>query len=222
MKKCLAMVFLFVSCLVLSACNNEYKLIENSLSEIRYNIYAGESNNFSVTFMSGKRETDYVINGYNTKLVDFGVLTITLNQEINLVNPQFALTIDTLRYEDILETNPFDGTLVADIKTLINTNNDISLKIIIGDINEDIKLTCISKGWKINHNKALKIAYKNLSKDLKPYISTEFKGETYIKIIKDTISNNNSYFWYVNFVSRDGITHSIIINPLTGEILAKK
>ena len=92
----------------------------------------------------------------------------------------------------------------------------------MGDVVEDLQLQNLSINWKVDSKKALKIACKELSKDLAPLITNEFLGETYIKIIKDTIVNNNSYYWYVNFVSRNGIYHSTIIDPMTSEILAKK
>lgn len=223
MKKFCVIFLILISCVPLCACNN-YKSLKSNLSEIRQNIFVGSSENFDITFMSGKREKDYVVNGYNTELIDFGIITITTNFEVDAsISPSFALTVETLRYEDILEKNPFDGTYVADIKVLVDDNiSSITVKIFMGEIVEEITLNNLSCSWEVSPYSALKIAYKNLSDELAPLMRKEFLGEVYIKIIKDTILNNNNYYWYVNFVSRNGIYHSIIIDPMTSEILAKK
>lgn len=223
MKKIIAVLIILISSFGLTACNKYYKITRSSIAEIRYNIFAGSSDNFDITFMSGQREKDYVINGYNTDLIDFGIVTITVkNHDLDL-NENFALTIDTLRYENTLEKNPFDGTYVSDIGITVSNNvNSISIKVFHGESSEEIKLNNLSQDWEIDCYDALKLSCNALSQELKPLTTNGFLGEVYIKIIKDTIVNDGSYYWYVNFVSRDGVNHNIIINPLTSEILAKK
>jgi len=224
MRKLLIFIFLIISCFGLSGCNKIYNLASKNIAEIRHNVFEGESDNFKITFMSGKREKDYVINGYNTPLIEFGVVTITLKTEIkDISQSHFALTIDTLRYEEILEQNPFDGTLVADIGVSINQQlPSMIIKLFVGEISEEITLNNMCVNWKVDSDKALKIACKNLKSELSPLSNNDFQGEVYIKIIEDTISNENTHLWYVNFVSRNGIHHSIIIHPMTSKILAKK
>ena len=225
MKKITIFVLIMINCFILTGCNRYYNITRSSISEIRYNIFNGDSDNFNITFMSGQREKDYVVNGYNTDLIDFGIVTITIKNP-NLSepnNPTFALTIDTLRHEGVLERNPFDGTYVADIETIVDNNlPSISIKVFMGDNIEELQLTNISYDWKVSCYDALKLSCKELSQELKPLTQKEFLGEVYIKIIKDTIINDGNYYWYVNFVSRNWIYHSTIINPLTSEILAKK
>ena len=224
MKKLVVFVLIMINCLLLGGCNKLYKVTKSSISEVRHNVFVGSSDNVDITFMSGKREKDYVINGYNTELINFGIVTITIkNQNLEIKDPTFALTIDTLRYEELLEKNPFDGTYVADIGVIVdNSLPSMSIKVFMGEIVEEITLNNLSHNWKVDHYEALKISCKELKDNLKPLIQNEFLGEVYIKIIKDTIVDDGSYYWYVNFVSRNGIYHSTIINPLTSEILAKK
>jgi hypothetical protein len=224
MKKLTIFVLILINSFLLTGCDNYYKLSKSNIAEIRHNIFVGSSDNFDITFMSGKREKDYVINGYNTELIDFGIVTITLtNTDINVETPSFALTIETLRYEEVLEKNPFDGTYVADIGVVVNNDlPNISIKIFMGDIVEEATLTNISKSWELDSYGALKLACKSLKEELKPLIQNEFQGEVYIKIIKDTIVDDGSYYWYINFAGRNGVYHNIIINPLTSVILAKK
>lgn len=224
MKKLIIFVLIMINSFLLVGCNKYYNLTKSNIAEIRHNIFVGNSDNFDITFMSGKREKDYVVNGYNTTLIDFGIITISLKSpNIEVQNPSFVLTIDTLRYEEVLEKNPFDGTFVADIGLIVDNNlPSMSVKVFMGEIVEEIVLSNISKDWQITSYDALKLACKTLKDYLEPLCQNEFLGEVYIKIIKDTIVDDGSYYWYVNFASRNGIYHSTIINPLTSEILAKK
>ena len=214
-----------VSGLAFTGCSNKYyALAKENIAEQRQNLYVGESENLSATFMSGKREKDYVINGYNTELIDFGVVTVTLknNNITKSDNATYSLLIGTNRYDGVMELNPFDGSYVADIKQIVNTTEGLVLDFSIGSFQEEITIINVSENWQINHNQALEIACDELKPYLKNMTESTFMGEVYIKIIYDNKIQENAYFWYVNFVGRGGETHSIIINPTTGEILAKK
>lgn len=219
MKK-FVLIFVLMFSFVLTGCNSTYKEISKNISEVRYNIYVGETDTFKATFMCGKREKDYVINGYTSGLIDFGIITITLKKDLPHDNAKVVLTVDTNRYEDILEENPFDGTLVCDLK-LITNSSDLTIKVFLNGKTDEIKLNSVSSDWKIDHNEALKLACKTLNSELKTQIEDGYKGEVYIKIIEDTKVNKGMYYWYVSFAGRDGIKHTVIINPSNGEILAK-
>jgi len=219
MKK-LVTFCLIISSLFLVGCNSVYSEVSKAVSEVRYSIYSGETDALKATFMCGKREKDYVINGYNTPLIDFGIITITLKKPATSDNAKIVLTVDTNRYEDTLEKNPFDDTLVADLK-IIPTTSELSLKVYLNNDAHELTLNCLSSDWKIDHQAALKLACKTLKGELKTQIDSSYKGEVYVKIIEDTKVNKGEYYWYVSFAGRDGIKHTVIINPLSGEVLAK-
>lgn len=225
MKKICIVLMLFCavasSCFVLIGCNSVYNEVSSNVSEIRYNIFTGTSGMISATFMCGKREKNYVINGYSGPLIDFGIITVSINSaNYDTQNIKAIVTIDTHRHEEVLEQNPFDGTYVCDIKTTTNAS-DLTLKLFFGDQTEQLTLTNISQNWKVDCNKALKIATKTTKQVLKKQIQSSFKGEVYVKIIEDTKVNKGNYYWYVSFVCRNGETHTVLIDPTTAKVLAK-
>lgn len=230
-RKKYLMILSFFACIVvfcglaLAGCNNKYyALTKENIAEERHNLFVGESENISATFMCGYREEDYVINGYNTTLIPFGVVTVEVKSENITKNDSasYSLLIGTNRYDGIMEQNPFDGTYVADIKQLITISDDLTLDFTLGSFSQKINLKNISDSWQVTYDQALKIACDELKPFIKSMTDNTFLGETYIKIIYDNKIQENSYFWYVNFVGRKGESHSIIIHPVTGEILAKK
>lgn len=226
MKKfvCVFLV-LFIACVVMISCTDtNYIAIQNSLSEERKNIFIGETEDFSVNFMSGKREKDYVINGYNTELIDFGVITFLLKNDIlKEYNLNCIVEIDGTKYEVSLEENPFDGSFVADIKTSVENYQRIIVKLKANNYEKECELTNLNSEWKINNKKALEIAYKNFKRKLKKQIiNGEFEGEVYIKILNNTSVSTDDYLWYVNFVCRNGKNYACIIDTNNNKILAKR
>lgn len=225
MKKITILLAIILCAGALSACESPlYSKAKDNIAEIRNNIYIGENDDIKATFMSGEREKEYVINGYATPLIEFGVVTFTLLGE-NVTRAKtgdFTLTIEGKKYEGELELNPFDNTYVADLGMKFDTQNDIIASITIGSFSSETPLSLRSGDWEINSLDALKLACKSLKSEIKDFDNEEWTSEVYVKIIHDEKVSSDKYFWYVNFVGRNGINHSVIIDPYTKEILAKK
>lgn len=227
MKKiCVSILIVVCSVICFSACTNSkiYDMAVNNIAEARYNLYAGETENLKATLMSGVREKDYVINGYATTNVNFGVLTFKFKTEITLPETvNYVLTVGTTRYDGILEKNPYDGSFVCDVKTIIDTQEVVTAKIIAGEFVESVEVKSVTEKWNVNYLNALKLACSELKKELTTFVENdEFYGECYIKIINDDELEENHYLWYVNFVSRNGKNYAVVIDPISNEIMAKK
>lgn len=225
MKKHLILMCVCLFCL--SACGGALKIYDyakNNVAEVRQNLYVGESENLKVSLNSGFREKDYVVNGFCTESVEFGVLTFVFKVEHSLPETiNYVLTVGTIRFDGLLEQNPYDGSYVCDVKKLIDSTDVISAKIIAGDFVESVEIKSVSESWNVNYDNALRLACLELKTELTSFIENdEFYGECYIKIINDEEVGKDNYFWYVNFVSRKGKTYAVVINPISNEIMAKK
>lgn len=224
MKKLRNIVLIVGVCIVLAGCSKLYKNAQNSIAEVRQNIYIGENESMVASFMAGKREEDYVINGVSTPLIEFGVIAVSL-QNVNVSYAKtgsFSLLSGKDTYSGELQLNPFDNSYVADIGKIIDNDDDISLTVSIGSFTSEVSLQKTNTKWKLNCDDALKTACKALKSELKSWGKKNFDGEVYIKIIHDSKISSTDYFWYVSFVNTTGTMHSVIIHPITGEILAKK
>lgn len=228
MKKYIFVFVCFITCfIVLTGCSSvEYRLAKENIAEIRECLYVGENKEINATLSCGKREKDYVINGYATELIEFGVLTFELLKpvdEFENFEPMFVLFVGTKRYDGVLEKNPFDGTYVADIKKNINTTDVVNAKIMCGTFSSEVNLNLLTDTWEINCEDALKIACKNQKENIKNFEENgAFLAEVYVKIVNDEEINKDEYFWYVNFVGRKGRNFAVIINTQNGEVMAEK
>lgn len=216
--------FLIISMLIFSSCGNKYEniLISNT-SEIRECLCVGESEELSASLTVGMREKNYIVNGYSTELIEFGVLSFELrNIDVDKNNCQFILFVGTDKYTGDLQENPFDQTLVADIQKVVDCNKKIVARLISNNVEIDVELFSINRDWNITSSDVYKIIAKNLKDEIKAFINNNiFEGEVYIKIINDQDITKNDYYWYVNIIGRNGKRLSAIVSPIKNEILAK-
>ncbi len=224
-KKVIISILCVICLICLFGCHNQklYDMALNCIAEVRELMFCGSNNNIKATLISGFREEDYVVNGYCTDPMEFGVLTFEVLADVSfLENVNYVLTIGSVRFDGKLEHNPYNDTYVCDIQKKITPGQNIFAKIIAGDFVENVELFSVTNNWVLDYNDALKTACIELDDELKEFVKDEqFCGECYIKILNDD-ELNNSYYWFVNFVSRFGKNYAVVVDPITAEILAKK
>jgi len=213
--------FVLIAIFVFSGCSRS-KYIDNNIAEIREVIYEGKCEDFNVSLICGERESDYKFNGYVTPLIEFGVLTFDVtNEQLNVENSQFVLFVGTEKFSGELQKNPFDGTLVTDVKKKITNNSGVSAKLILGDFEKEIKLTRLDIEWEISAEDVKDIIKKEFKEEIEVLVKDkEFNGEVYIKILNDADMYVGDYYWYVSIISRTGGKLNAIISRETGEILS--
>ena len=89
--------FVMIICSLLGGCSLGLEnKIYNNLSEIVDFVVCGDSDAMSVSFMCGRREVEYKINGYSTELIPYGVLCVSLkNDDENIGNVDYK-TVQTM------------------------------------------------------------------------------------------------------------------------------
>lgn len=230
MRRCLKnivicfFIVLFSFGLAACAAKEIFEYSKANISEIRTNLFIGKTENAIVTFTSGYREEEYLIDGKSTENVPFGVITaIILNDNKFNITKNFVATINGNNYQGEFEINPYDNSLVYDIQESIEDWAIISISIILDELYETINLENISSSWNMTSLDALEIACENFKSELKKYVKENmFNMEVYIKILFDFENLDNPYFWLVSFVGTDNKDISIVLDINSGEILSKK
>ncbi len=214
----IAMAFAFCGC-----GTTQSELILQNIAEVRYNIFSGENNIYVATFMSGKRESPYVVNGICEKQVEFGMLTVKYKSKDMPNVAQYELSIGENVYKGNLEYNNYESSLMVDIQKVVADDAQIKLKVITNIDEQTCELSPKTKDMEITWRTALDIALESMGDDVKSYISkNKINGEVYVKIITDLNSNFDDYYWYVSIVRTDGKTSGVIIDPQSGEVIAKR
>ena len=172
MKKIGLIFCFFVIVFSLFSCGRVdiYKLCSNSISEDRVNFYFEEKDDLVLTFSSGYREKDYILNGeYCGESVEFGLLTLYSKSHANFYQEDsfYRLAFGDEVFEGSFEKNPFDGSLVADIGKYINFEGDLDATLKLQNDEHIFSLDKVSSDWEVSSQDALEIATTAAMQNLK-------------------------------------------------------
>jgi len=226
-KKILIIAFaagLFAISFLFSGCGlNYYNLAKGSLSEIRYNLFEGESTSYNISLTCGEREKNYVMDGKSGEKVEFGVVFLQPKANVFVTAPSFEITVNQTKYTGDFEQSPFDSSLAGDFGKKVSDTDTITVKITNNGITEEATLTCVSCSFAVKALDALQIAVDEMAEQLLLLTNNgKISVEVYIKIISDTSSAVASKMWFVSFYSAENDEVSAIIDPESGEVIAKK
>lgn len=212
------LIFFLISIFLFSGCSkNDY--INENISEIRNFLYEGVADNVVATLVCGYREKDYILDGYSTDLIEFGVLTFDIKDGI-YKTAKFSVFYNENVIEGELVQNPFDNTLVVDLKKIIDVS-EITVSIELEDNKREIKLKRLDTNWKVSSEEVKNIITKNFKEEINNLIvEGDFKGEVYIKILNDADIYKGDYYWYVSIIGQKGGKLNAIISPHTGSVLS--
>lgn len=225
MKRKFFVFALFFCCLFcLTACDNSKIDLRNYLIEDRVLLFTASDDIYNVSLTSGKRETDYCIDGIVNPLVDFAILSISRNNNKSLANDSYAyiVTINENPLTGFLTKNETDNSFSTDLEVAIPSDAKINVKISFTGYTFDKDLTNTTNEFAIDNTTALNIANENLIESVNNILSSNNKVEVVTKILKDYSSDIKKHYWYVGIISTNGETLGILIDALTGEIIAKK
>ena len=226
-KKKITILSLFaLMVLCLSACGKSNINLKDYVIEKREHLYTACDNLYSVSFSTGMRESDYNFDGVVNKMVPFGVLTLTRNENLPLTNDTYSyiVKIDDKSYSGFLEKSNNDNSYSADLEvnTLGNENINVQISFTGYTFNKDLQNT--SANFQVDHNTALKLAQKELKKEINNLLTDKnVKIEVITKVMKDYSNDElKNYYWYVGVVSTNGQTLGILLDANNGETIAKK
>jgi len=224
MRKFLLGILLCALCVIFTGCNTStLDLVLENMAEVRYNVFSGEDDVVSLTFMSGKRENPYVVNGVCEKTVDFGLLTVKFKNDDLPTSANYRINADDLEYSGALEFNNYENTFLVDIQKIVSDDTNITVAVIVGSDIYEVTLISQTKAFEITWYTALQIAVEEMKEDLQNYVKNNtLDGEVYVKVIVDINNQFSNYYWYVCIVNSDGDTNAVIIDPTSGEVIAKK
>lgn len=220
----LSILALMIFCF--SACRTNNINLNDYVIESRENLFTACDNLYSVSFSTGMRESDYNFDGIVNKMIPFGVLTLTRNENIPLANDTYSyiVKIDDKSYSGFLQKSNNDNSYSADLEVNTIGNEKINVQISFTGytFNKDLENT--SANFQVDHFSALKVAEKELKQNIKNLSSDKnVKIEVVMKVMKDYSNTElKSYYWYVGIVATNGESMGILINANNGEVIAKK
>ncbi len=218
MKKILKIIIVSLTilcCFTFIGCKEENPLLPY-LSELKKDVFEGQSQNFSLKAYYGFKESPVNPDGNKGNTV--------WNLTFKLLEKETDTATYTLTFNYNGETlvKNFGLSPVLDALTVDFQIKDFSLKeftvcVAVSDISEEVTLKSVIPEGTISYTSALSSLYKNQNQLIKSYYTDgeKFSAEITQRII---VKDGRSY-WYVGITSSSGLK-ALLIDGKTGEILA--
>lgn len=195
--------------------------LDQSVSYKQTAYLIGECEHYDLTVISGVREHPYMMDGARGEMVEF--CTITLKPRSNTpINDSctYIVTVDGLEYKGSLNKDTFGSTLSGDIGVDVGLDMT-AITIKYGEVESSIMLENMMSNAVISADDALKIATDALS-DTLSNLPEDDKREVYIKFVSDVLGDESVYYWYIAFVGKGGRYSAVLIDIVSGDLIAKR
>lgn len=218
---CLLLLVCFVAC---DKIEEPQFALSDSVSYYDTHLYTGETTNFAVAIVRGRREENFIADGTTGELIDFSTIKIT-PLHMDLFNKQYSYTLKGVdnEIEGELSKDMFGVSFSAEIKDIDTIGDIVNVTIKSKDIEETIELNNKLKDM-LDWEDVLSIAEGEFKEKIESELESEegFNREIHIKFINNRTDRNSPYYWYLSFISSRNNYWAILIDPETGTVASKK
>lgn len=197
-------------------------MVWNNISEMVDFVVCGESEDYRVSLMCGRRELNYKKDGISNELIPYGVVTLyCLEEDSKIENVNFILFVGTKQYKGNMEKNFFDGSWVADIKKVVDVDENISIDIYVNQIKSSMKLNSINENWTQDSNDIVNLLVREYKDAVKSFVNKgELEAEIFVKLINDYDKYSDRFYFNIIIYGQNEKYFTLLICPKTGDVLA--
>ncbi len=216
MKKFITLIVAVLSLLCFTACKKQASLTEY-VSELRSDVFYGQSKSFTVKGGYGFNETPYVNDGTVGSKAYFLTLKL-VGQQTSQSAFTASIIFNEQKYSAPFKLNPVTHSLVANIELEGFDLKEFSIDISCGDNTESVTLKSQVPLDTITYSQALDYLEKAQPQLIKAFSDGDgnFNAEIHARII---VKNQKAY-WYVGLAGGNDLLKALLIDGLTGEVLA--
>ena len=217
MKK-LLLFLLPILCLpfLFTGCKSENALIPH-VSELRRDLFQGESEHFSIKAGYGFKEQPFVNDGKVGSTLSLLTFRL-LDKETDSVSYSIAFVFNQAEYHGVFKLNPITHSITCAIEIDNFNLKEFTVKISFGTESEEVLIKSIVPENTISYLTALDVLEKEQRSLISHYTNSngEFLAEIYLRVlVKD-----GAPYWYVGFASGLDKLKALLIDGISGEILA--
>ena len=225
MKKKILILFVAVCSIFLAACGNKDLNLNDYLIEERQNLYVAQDDVYTASFSSGMREENYNFDGIKNNMVEFGIVTLSRLDCAPMSNDTYTYTvkINDQTYTGQLQKSEVDNSYSADIQATAPADAIVTVQVLFTGDSFNKELVNTSSQFAVDKDNAIKIANKELKSNIKQLTSDKNnKIEAVMKIVKDSSTEQDRYYWYVGIISTNGEMVGVLLDSSNGNVIAKK
>lgn len=212
-KLLILLVAVLTVTLALTACNRKENVVADNVSRSVSSFYTGENENFVVTVEVGRRESDFIADGFATNVVDFAEITVLPLKTNDLTEIKYSIAGESSALSGVVKSNEF-GEFTATVDLTFSP-----LSVTIGESGEVVELSDVL-GGKLTSQDVVNIA----NQEFKDRIDSErangnYQREIYVKLIT---GDRENYYYYVSYIGAGVDYWALLVNVTDGTIVTKK
>ena len=221
MKKFLTVIILLVA-LTLVGCA-EKEVDGDRVTYLQTTSLYGSEGNLRLCIRSGRAESSPTADGKQGEMQGFAVM--------NLRVIDGSAGDNAYSYKFVIGEEEFSGEFVRDrfgssFSANLSGDTDVSqltaVTVICGDNEVTVPVEDMMADLIIDADKALELALSALKSDLEAEEKEGFVREIHVKFLNDGHNPSSKYYWYVAFIRADAPYWALLIDPDTGDIVAKR
>lgn len=215
MKKAFLPLLLFALLPALAACGAKYDYTKH-LSEVRSDIFYGETDAYSVTVFFGSREYPYATDGIACPMQ--GLAEISLAVKSGVDGDYAVYVLGDKEWGGEMSYRNVKGDYYYSQGVGAFPEGQMSLRIECEDAKTTLALTSVKTEDTLTPEEALEIAVSH-EKETVARLTCDnvFQGEFSVRLLR-----RDANFYYVGIAAKSGKVLSLLLDAETGEVLARR
>ena len=202
-----AVIMTIATVLLLWSCGSEIK----NVSERRSGYFTAGDDVFTLTAVSGERENPFAADGKAGPLMPYTLITVVPSEfDVDAIITYSAKTASS-GYGGTMTVHPFAASFSAELDAeLIGA---FTVTVTVGGVAHEYEMKSSVTPDMISFSEAVGIAEDRLE----PVGAYEVRG----RLIKNPL-DGDGLCWHIAFIFGAEKEHSVLLDPVTGKVLAKK
>ncbi len=182
----------------------------------------GKSEDIKVIVQSGMRESPYVADGEAGDMVEFCTITLKpLSAEGTTKSYTYSFTVDGESFTGNMNKDVFGSGFSKDVGKDIGESLS-AITFSDGEKEYPIELENMMSNAIVTETEAIDISVREFSERLDALHQEGKQSEIYAKFVCDSTGDETYYYWYVAHVFEGGEYMAVLLDIVSGDVIAKR
>lgn len=183
----------------------------------------GQEGTFRICIRTGTAEKKPVADGVKGETANFATANLRVLEGSTAGKTYgYRFKLGDKDYTGEFVQDRFGTGFSADLGEVPDLGMLTAITIVDGESETTVPLENMMADLVITYDKALERAVEELKTDLDAEEQEGFVREIHVKFINDGHNPDSKYYWYVAFIREDAQFWAVLVDPETGDVVAKR
>lgn len=205
-------------CFTMLACRDDLSGYRALLSDVRRNVFVGESEHFEMRVYLGEREKPYELDGVANPLQNYFVVMVSPKFEMDPADTlAVQVTVEGKNYYKKLEAHPFNGSYGGEFTEITSADDSLSVNVTAKHYDEDVVVHSLLTDEMYTAEEAFRIGMQHLKDSIdKTEKDGTYRCEVQVKLV-DKTRYDGKIFWHISAFDRSGGMYAVLISAVKNQ-----